>query len=51
MFHGIGGDYITTSSAAHQALLDYLKKNKDIWVASFQQAMDYVVRQLSLPHV
>ncbi len=51
MFHGIGGDYITTSTAAHQQLLDYLKNNKAIWVPTFQQAMDYVVQQLSLPHV
>jgi len=46
MFHGIGGDYITTSSAVHQELLDYLKKNrKDIWVTTFQQAMDYAVKK------
>jgi peptidoglycan-N-acetylglucosamine deacetylase len=52
MFHGIGGDYITTSAAVHQELLDYLKKNSTtIWVPTFQQAMDYVVQQLSLPHV
>jgi peptidoglycan/xylan/chitin deacetylase (PgdA/CDA1 family) len=52
MFHGIGGDYITTSSAVHQELLDYLKNNrKTIWVPTFQQAMDYVAQQLSLPHV
>ena len=45
MFHGIGGDYITTSAEAHKELLDYLEKNKkDIWVATFQQAMDYVVK-------
>ena len=44
MFHGIGGDYITTSSAAHQALLDYLVANrKTIWVTTFQQAMDYAM--------
>jgi len=43
MFHGIGGNYITTSAKAHKELLDYLVKNKgDIWVATFQQAMDYV---------
>jgi peptidoglycan-N-acetylglucosamine deacetylase len=42
MFHGIGGDYITTSAQAHQQLLNYLKKNrKYIWIATFQQAMDY----------
>jgi peptidoglycan/xylan/chitin deacetylase (PgdA/CDA1 family) len=46
MFHGIGGDYLTTSAAAHRELLDYLKKNKDkIWVATFQQAMDYISQQ------
>ncbi|HVW97421.1 MAG TPA: polysaccharide deacetylase family protein [Mucilaginibacter sp.] len=46
MFHGIGGDYITTSVAAHKALLEYLAKNKkDIWVTTFQQAMDYVTSE------
>ena len=45
MFHGIGGDYITTSAAVHQELLDYLAKNrKDIWVTTFREAMDYVVK-------
>lgn len=45
MFHGIGGDYITTSAQAHQQLIDYLKKNKkDIWVTTFQQAMDYATK-------
>ena len=45
MFHGIGGDYITTSSAAHQALLDYLRSNRNvIWVTTFQEAMDYVMK-------
>jgi peptidoglycan/xylan/chitin deacetylase (PgdA/CDA1 family) len=44
MFHGIGGDYITTSSTVHQQLLDYLVKNgKDIWVTTFRKAMDYAV--------
>jgi peptidoglycan/xylan/chitin deacetylase (PgdA/CDA1 family) len=43
MFHGIGGDYITTSAEAHRELLAYLKAHKkDIWVTTFQQAMDYV---------
>ena len=46
MFHGIGGDYITTSAAAHQQLLDYLTKNrKDIWVTTFREAMDYAAPQ------
>jgi hypothetical protein len=45
MFHGIGGDYITTSAAAHQQLLNYLKQHKkDIWVTTFQQAMDYAMK-------
>ena len=43
MFHGIGGDYITTAAAVHQQLLDYLVANKrSIWVPTFQEAMDYV---------
>jgi len=43
MFHGIGGDYITTPTASHKELLQYLDKNRsDIWVTTFQQAMDYV---------
>jgi peptidoglycan/xylan/chitin deacetylase (PgdA/CDA1 family) len=47
MFHGIGGDYITTPAQSHRQLLEYLKKNKkDIWVATFQEAMDYVTQQL-----
>lgn len=42
MFHGVGGDYITTSAAAHRELLNYLKENKkDIWVTTFREAMDY----------
>jgi peptidoglycan/xylan/chitin deacetylase (PgdA/CDA1 family) len=45
MFHGIGGDYITTPAVAHRQLLAYLVKNrKAIWVASFQQAMDYITQ-------
>lgn len=45
MFHGIGGDYLSVSGETHQALLSYLKKNKKtIWVTTFQQAMDYVIK-------
>ncbi len=45
MFHGIGGDYITTPAASHKQLLEYLQKNKnEIWVATFQQAMDYIAK-------
>jgi peptidoglycan-N-acetylglucosamine deacetylase len=43
MFHGVGSDYITTPVAAHRELIDYLEKNRDeIWVATFQQVMDYI---------
>jgi len=43
MFHGIGGDYITTPAQAHQELVDYLQQHKnDILVLTFQQAMDYI---------
>jgi peptidoglycan-N-acetylglucosamine deacetylase len=46
MFHGIGGDYITTSAEAHRQLLNYLKENKKrIWVTTFQEAMDYAMKQ------
>ncbi|HTR29358.1 MAG TPA: polysaccharide deacetylase family protein [Puia sp.] len=42
MFHGVGGDYITTATAVHQAVLDYLTANKkDIWVATFMEAMQW----------
>lgn len=45
MFHGIGGDYITTSAQAHRELLAYLKKNKkEIWITTFMQAMDYITQ-------
>jgi peptidoglycan/xylan/chitin deacetylase (PgdA/CDA1 family) len=45
MLHGIGGDYITISAAAHRELLDYLAENKkEIWVTTFQQAMDYAMQ-------
>jgi hypothetical protein len=45
MFHGIGGDYITTATDVHQAVLDYLKENKkDIWVTTFGEAMGWAMR-------
>jgi peptidoglycan-N-acetylglucosamine deacetylase len=45
MFHGVGGDYITTSAAVHQLVLDYLVANKQsIWVPTFQEAMDFVMK-------
>jgi peptidoglycan/xylan/chitin deacetylase (PgdA/CDA1 family) len=45
MFHGVGGDYITTATDVHQAVLDYLKENKkDIWVTTFVEAMGWAMR-------
>ena len=35
-FHGIGGDHLSVSKTAHQELLAYLAKNRDIyWVDTF----------------
>jgi len=51
MFHGIGGDYITVSSEAHRQLITYLKNHKkEIWIATFQEAMDYIEQQNKLNH-
>ena len=45
MFHGIGGDYITTATDVHQQVLDYLKENElGIWVATFGEAMEWAMR-------
>jgi peptidoglycan/xylan/chitin deacetylase (PgdA/CDA1 family) len=45
MFHGVGGDYITTTTDVHQKVIDYLKANrKDIWVATFMDAMNWAMR-------
>jgi peptidoglycan/xylan/chitin deacetylase (PgdA/CDA1 family) len=41
-FHGVGGDYLEVTAEAHQELLDWLRKHPDVWVATFQEAMDYV---------
>lgn len=50
MFHGVGGDYIRTPAAAHQELINYLKKNKRaIWVVPFQQAMDFALKAAGSP--
>jgi len=41
-FHGVGGDYLQVSAAAHRELLEHLRKHPEIWVGTFQQVMDYV---------
>lgn len=52
MLHGVGGDYISITPDAHQQLITYLKKHRrDIWVPTFQQALDEVYRQVKRPKV
>lgn len=47
MIHGVGGDYIKISTDAHQQLVNYLKDHKkEIWVTTFQQALDEVYSQV-----
>jgi peptidoglycan/xylan/chitin deacetylase (PgdA/CDA1 family) len=42
-FHGVGGDYLTTSNAAHRELLEYLAAHrKDVWTDTFLNIMQYV---------
>jgi peptidoglycan/xylan/chitin deacetylase (PgdA/CDA1 family) len=43
IFHGVGGDYLEVSAAAHQQLVQYLKEHRQqIWVTTFTEAMKYV---------
>jgi len=45
-FHGIGGDYITTSKQAHEELLAYLATHRDVyWTDTFIDIMRYVKSQ------
>lgn len=45
-FHGIGGDYLTVSNEAHEALLKYLDAHRDVyWVDTFARLMRYVKEQ------
>jgi len=42
-FHGIGGDYITTSTQAHGELLEYLAANRKVyWTDTFINIMKHV---------
>jgi len=42
-FHGVGSGHLTTSLTAHQSLLDYLAKNRDLyWVDTFENISRYV---------
>lgn len=45
-FHGVGGDYLAVSNAAHEALLDHLASHRDVyWVGTFVEIMRYVRQQ------
>lgn len=47
MFHSVGGGYLNVSSEAHEQLLEYLEKRRDVfWVEPFQQVMQHVDEQL-----
>jgi hypothetical protein len=41
-FHGTGGDYLEVTAQAHQQLVDWLRNHPEVWVATFQDVMDYV---------
>jgi hypothetical protein len=42
-FHGIGGDYLTTSKEAHAQLLDFLAAHRDTyWTDTFRNQMRWV---------
>mgnify|MGYP001545214453 FL=1 len=43
-FHGIGGDYLTVSSEAHDYLLNYLVDNREtFWVDSYINIMKHAI--------
>jgi hypothetical protein len=42
LFHGVAGDYLQVSDAAHRELVAWLAANrKDVWVATLQEALDW----------
>ncbi len=48
-FHGIGGDYITTSNKAHEELLAWLVAHRDtVWTDTFLNIMKHVKAQQAL---
>ena len=48
-FHGIGGDYITTSNQAHEELLAWLAAHRDtVWTDTFLNIMKHVKAQQAL---
>ena len=48
MFHSVGGGYLNVSAEAHEELLVYMEKRKDVlWVDTFQQVMKHVSQELA----
>lgn len=46
IFHGVGGDYLTTNTEAHEALLGYLSQHKDKYqVMTYRQIVQTIQRQ------
>ncbi|MEN8202584.1 MAG: polysaccharide deacetylase family protein [Bacteroidota bacterium] len=46
MFHSVGGGYLNVSAEAHESLLDYLDKRREvIWTDTFLKVMNYVKAQ------
>jgi hypothetical protein len=46
MFLGVGGDYLNVSADAHKNLLQYLQdQQKEIWVTTFSEVMDYITKE------
>lgn len=47
VFHGVGGDYLSVSAEAHEALLEFLAANRETyWVDTYVTIMDHVQSQL-----
>ncbi|MDW6091970.1 polysaccharide deacetylase family protein [Vibrio rhizosphaerae] len=45
-FHGVGGDYLSTSDQAHRELVQYLAKHQDqYWVTTYKNIVDYIHQQ------
>ena len=43
IFHGVGGDYLSVTSKAHNELLQYLADNREVyWVDSYVNIMGYL---------
>lgn len=44
-FHGVGGEYLIVSNEAHEEMLKWLDAHRDeIWVTTFQEATDYLIK-------